>query len=84
MAKPLINKYPKLKAKMAYNGNNVADLSMVLEISEDSTRRRLRGEVEFELSEIVKLMKFYACKFEDLFGEAEAGAPAGMFAAATA
>lgn len=82
MAKPLINKYPKLKAKMAYNGNNVADLSKVLEISEDSTRRRLRGEVEFELSEIVKLMKFYTCKFEDIFGETEA--PAGMSTAAPA
>ena len=82
MAKPLINKYPKLKAKMSYNGNNVADLSKGLEISEDSTRRRLRGEVEFELSEIVKLMIFYACKFEDIFGEAEA--PAGILAAAPA
>ncbi|EDS08269.1 hypothetical protein CLOSCI_00580 [[Clostridium] scindens ATCC 35704] len=69
MAKPLVNVFPKLKAKMAYNGNTTTDLAEVLEISEDSVRRRLRGDVEFELPEIVKLMKFYKCTFEEIFGE---------------
>ncbi|WP_279003272.1 helix-turn-helix domain-containing protein [[Clostridium] scindens] len=69
MAKPLVNIFPKLRAKMAYAGTTTADLAGVLEISEDSVRRRLRGEVEFELPEIVKLMKFYKCTFEEIFGE---------------
>jgi hypothetical protein len=68
MAKPLVIIFPKLRAKMAYNGTTTADIARALEISEDSVRRRLRGEVEFELPEIVKLMKFYKCSFEDLFG----------------
>ena len=68
MAKPLVIILPKIRAKMAYNGTTTADIARVLEISEDSVRRRLRGEVEFELPEIVKLMKFYKCSFEDLFG----------------
>lgn len=68
MAKPLVIMFPKLKAKMAYNGTTTAELAEVLEISEDSVRRRLRGEVEFELPEVIKLMKFFKCSFEDLFG----------------
>ena len=68
MAKPLEINFPKLRAKMAYNGTTTAELAEVLELSEDSVRRRLRGSVEFELQEIVKLMKFYKCSFEDLFG----------------
>ena len=69
MAKPLINIFPKLRAKMAYYGNTTADIAEFLGISEDSVRRRLRGEVEFELPEIVKLIKFYNCIFEEIFGE---------------
>ena len=67
MAKPLIVTFPKLKAKMAFNGTTVKDLSGVLDISEDSVRRRLRGGVEFTESEIVALIMFYRCPFEELF-----------------
>jgi DNA-binding XRE family transcriptional regulator len=69
MAKPLTVIYPKLKAKMAYNGHSTETLAKVLEISEDSMRRRLRGEVDFGLAEIIELMKYYHCEFEDLFGK---------------
>lgn len=69
MAKPLVNIFSKLRAKMAFENHSTTELAEVLEISEDSVRRRLRGEVEFELSEIVKLLKFYNCTFEDLFGD---------------
>lgn len=71
MAKTLIVVYPRLEAKRAYNGHTVKTYADILEISEDSVRRRLRGEVEFELSEITKLMNFYHCTFEDLFGKTE-------------
>ena len=33
----------------------------------DSVRRRLRGEIEFTESEIVALIMFYRCPFEELF-----------------
>ena len=72
MAKPLVNIFPKLRAKMGFNNHSTADLAEVLGISEDSVRRRLRGEVEFELQEIVKLILFYNCTFEDLFGNSAA------------
>lgn len=68
MAKSLVVVFPKLEAKRAYNGHTTKTYAELLEISEDSVRRRLRGEVEFELSEIIKLMIFYHCTFEELFG----------------
>lgn len=69
MAKTLIVVYPRLEAQRAYNGHTTKTYAEILEMSEDSVRRRLRGEVEFELSEITKLMDFYHCTFEELFGE---------------
>ena len=78
MAKTLIVIYPKLEAKRAYNGHTTKVLADVLGISEDSVRRRLRGEVEFELSEIEALMTFYCCTFEDLFGKEEHQAVAAV------
>lgn len=68
MAKTLIVVYPELEAKRAYNGHTTKTYAEILDMSEDSVRRRLRGEVEFELSEIKKLMDFYHCTFEELFG----------------
>lgn len=69
MAKPLNNIYPKLRSRMAYQNHTTTTLSELLGISDDSIRRRLRGDVEFELTEIVKILEFYNCTFEDLFGE---------------
>lgn len=68
MAKTLVVVFPKLEAKRAYNGHTTKVYAELLGMSEDSVRRRLRGEVEFELSEIIKLMAFYHCTFEELFG----------------
>lgn len=68
MAKTLIVVYPELEAKRGYHGHTTKTYAELLDISEDSVRRRLRGEVEFELSEIIKLMTLYHCTFEDLFG----------------
>lgn len=69
MAKTLYVAYPKLEAKRAYYGHTTKIYAELLGVSEDSVRRRLRGEVEFELSEIIKLMNFYGCTFEELFGK---------------
>lgn len=69
MAKPLAVVYPKLRSVMALNGHATEDIAKVLNMSHDSARRRLRGSVEFELSEIIMLLDFYKCSFEDLFGK---------------
>jgi hypothetical protein len=52
---------------MAKRGVKICDLAELLEVSEDSIRRRLRGEVEFDLTEVVKIMNFFECKFSELF-----------------
>lgn len=66
--KKLIVIYPKLEAKRAYHGETAHDIAVLLGVSDDSARRRLRGEVEFDLSDIEKLMNHYESTFEDLFG----------------
>lgn len=71
MAKILINIYPGLRSKMSYKGDDTETLSEALKISKDSTRRRLRGESEFDLNEIKILMDRYECSFEDLFEKEE-------------
>ena len=68
MAKALINIYPGLRAKMSYNAESTAELSKILNISVDSTRRRLRGENPFDLVQIKKLTDHYNCTFDELFG----------------
>lgn len=60
--------YPRLEAKRAYNGHTVKTYAEILVVSDDTVRWRLRGEVEFELSEIIKLRDFYHCTVEDWFG----------------
>ena len=66
--KKLIVIYPKLEAKRAYHGETAHDIAVLLGVSDDSARRRLRGEVEFDLSDIEKLMNHYESTFEELFG----------------
>ena len=69
MAKPINVCFPKLKARMALNAHTTSTLAKVLDIPVTGVRRRLSGNVEFDLSEIEKLINFYHCKFEDLFGK---------------
>lgn len=72
MAKALINIYPGLRASMSYNGDDTETLSKILNISNDTTRRRLRGEREFDIGEIMILTSRYGKTFEELFGKQEA------------
>lgn len=67
MAKPLINIFPKLRGKMAEHKDNVNDLVDCLGISDDSVRRRLKGEKDFELSEIIILADRYGTSIDELF-----------------
>ncbi|MFN6432776.1 hypothetical protein EUCA11A_10500 [Eubacterium callanderi] len=67
MAKQLKNVFPGLEEKMFYSKHDSAYLAKKLNISPCSVRRRLNGQVEFELSEITALMNIYNCSFEELF-----------------
>ncbi len=67
LKKSTINIYPGLRAKMSFYGHDIQKLAETLKISNDSVRRRLKGNVEFELTEIKKLMKEYNCTFDELF-----------------
>lgn len=71
MAKTLVNIYPGLRASMSYNGDDTETLSKLLNISGDTTRRRLRGEREFDIGEILILTRRYGKTFEELFGRQE-------------
>lgn len=67
MAKPLVNIFPKLRGKMAEHEDDVSDLVKCLGISDDSVRRRLKGEKDFELSELVILADRYKTSIDELF-----------------
>lgn len=71
MAKTLVNIYPGLRASMSYNGDDTETLSKLLNISNDTVRRRLRGEREFNIGEILILTHRYGKTFEELFGSQE-------------
>lgn len=71
MAKTLVNIYPGLRASMSYNGDDTETLSKILNISGDTARRRLRGEREFDIGEILILTRRYGKTFEELFGRQE-------------
>lgn len=68
MAKRLKIIYPGLRAKMAFAGESTEEISKIIGISDDTTRRRLRGQGYFDLEQIKKLTDHYECTFDDLFG----------------
>jgi hypothetical protein len=77
MAKRAMNIFPGLAAQMAYKYHDNYKLAQILCISYDSILRRLSGEIQFELSEIKKLMKEYNASFDALFsneGQCQKGA----------
>lgn len=67
MAKPLTNIFPKLRGKMAEHKDDVNDLVKCLGISDDSIRRRLKGEKDFELTELNLLADRFETTIDELF-----------------
>ena len=53
---------------MAFAGESTEEISKIIGISDDTTRRRLRGQGYFDLEQIKKLTDHYECTFDDLFG----------------
>ena len=72
MAKALKNIFPGLRAKMSYANEDARDLADLLDMSDDSVRRRLSGRADFELTELKKLIEHYSSSFEELFEKVDA------------
>lgn len=62
-------KFPKLAGKIAEKGASHGQVASALGITPSMMSKRMVGEVEFDLSEILKLMIFLDCSFDDLFSE---------------
>ena len=67
MSRKYKNVFPGLAFHMKKKYHNHFELASILGISNESIVKRLRGEVEFELSEIKRLMCEYRASFENLF-----------------
>lgn len=72
MAKALKNIYPGLRAKMSYANEDARDIAGILNMSDDSVRRRISGRAEFGLTEIKTLIEHYDSSFEELFEKVDA------------
>lgn len=62
--KPL---FPKLEAKIAEKGFNYTTVGNAHGMGGQAFGRRMRGEIEFDLSEVNWLIEFFDCAFSDLF-----------------
>lgn len=62
-------KFPKLEGVLASNGLSYTAVGTAHGMGAQAFGRRMNGEVEFSLDEIVWLCKFLNCSFSELFGE---------------
>lgn len=62
-------KFPQLAGKIAETGATTKQLANALGISQSSWSKRMSGEVEFDLSEIIALTEFFDCEFNDIFSK---------------
>lgn len=68
MTQPNPPRFPGLLAHMAANGHSDEYVAGYLGRSVDYVRRRKKGKVEFDLTDIKRLMTLYHCNFDELFG----------------
>lgn len=62
-------KYPELAAEMAKRGDTQKVIGELLNLPSGSITRRLAGEIEWSISEINKICKYYQKSYEELFKE---------------
>ena len=60
-------KFPKLEGVIASKGFSYNGVANSIDMSDQAFRRRMNGDVEFTLDEIVKLCVFLECEFSELF-----------------
>ena len=69
-------KFPKLEGLLASRGIPYAELGKAIpssnevgHMSDQAIRRRMNGEVNFSLDEIIHICSFLKCEFSDIFDE---------------
>lgn len=67
MCENMIPKFPKLEGKLAEKGITDERFGIELGLSASSISRRMSGEVEFDLTEIKKILELLECKFDEIF-----------------
>lgn len=60
-------KYPRLKARRVELGYSQDDMAKMLGISLSTYCHKEKGKTSFNIEEIIKLVLFLNCKFEDIF-----------------
>ena len=64
MKKP---KYPEIRVEMARHGDTQSTLAKLLDITVTSISRRLSGEIDWRISEVETLCKYYNKSYDELF-----------------
>lgn len=62
-------KFPKLEGLLASRGISYPVIAEEIGMNDQAFRRRMIGEVNFDLEEIFKLCFALNCEFSDIFGD---------------
>lgn len=62
-------KFPKLEGVLASRGIGYPVIAEAIGMNDQAFRRRMSGQVNFDLEEIFKLCSFLNCDFSDIFDE---------------
>lgn len=62
-------KFPKLEGVLASMGMGYPVIAEAIDMSDQAFRRRMNGDVEFSLDEIIKVCGYLNKDFSELFGE---------------
>ena len=62
-------KFPKLEGVLASRGIGYQATAEAIGMNDQAFRRRMSGQVNFDLDEIFKLCSFLKCDFSDIFDE---------------
>lgn len=57
----------KLRAKRVEHGLNQTEMAKILGITQNSYGRKELGKVDFTYTEILTILRYFNCKFEDIF-----------------
>lgn len=62
-------KFPQLAGKIAEMGATNAQIAKAIGLGQSAFSKRMNGEVEFDLSEIIALTVVLDCEFNDIFSK---------------
>lgn len=62
-------KFPKLAGKIAEIGATYSQVAVAIGMTPSMFSKRMSGEIDFDLSEVLCLMDFLGSSFDDLFSQ---------------